>query len=203
MAPPQPQFAELDAPQFEQVLINLCVNARDAMPSGGTVRVRIAPEAATHLVVTVEDTGPGIPRENLSRIFEPFFTTKKNGTGLGLAVAAGIVAAHGGSIQAESDGIGTCMRIRLPRVEPDPEPVRRGPAQAPRGSGVILVAEDEAMVRVQVVRILKDAGYTVLQAENGARAVELFEEHGGKVDLALLDVVMPVMDGWQAFLALR
>jgi two-component system cell cycle sensor histidine kinase/response regulator CckA len=200
----EPTFVELDAPQFEQVLINLCVNARDAMPSGGTLTIRIDPDGPKHVVVRVSDTGPGIAPENLVRVFEPFFTTKGTGSGLGLAVAAGIVAAHGGVILAESDGRnGTTMKVRLPRSEAGAQQIAPAAEPAGPGTGVILVAEDEALVRAQVVQILEEAGYTVLQAENGARAVALFRAQQGKVDLAVLDVVMPELDGWQAFLQLE
>ena len=202
--PAEPYFVELDAPQFEQVLLNLCVNARDAMPRGGALTVRITADGPKHVLLSVSDTGSGIAAEALGRVFEPFFTTKRAGSGLGLAVAAGIVAAHGGVISAESDGVsGTTMKVRLPLVEPErarPTPSSKPP---PPGSGVILVAEDEDLVRNQVVRTLERAGYTVLQAANGARAVELFKEHTAQIDRVLLDVVMPELDGWQAFLKMQ
>jgi PAS domain S-box-containing protein len=203
-APKEPCFVELDAPQFEQVLINLCVNARDAMPQGGTLTVRVEPAGSGNVMLQVVDSGVGIPPESLVRVFEPFFTTKGAGSGLGLAVAAGIVAAHGGSIRAESDGArGTTMTVLLPRTEPDPieRPLSSKPESG--GTGLILVAEDAEMVRSQVVRTLREAGYTVLQAENGALAVEVFQAHGHELDLVVLDVIMPVMDGWQAFLKMR
>jgi two-component system, cell cycle sensor histidine kinase and response regulator CckA len=197
-------FVALDAPQFEQVLINLCVNARDAMPSGGTLSVRIEADGPAHLLVSVSDTGTGIAPEHLSRVFEPFFTTKGAGSGLGLAVAAGIVAAHGGVIMAESEvGKGTTMKVRLPCVAPASDQPRPESDPVPRGSGVILVAEDEDLVRAQVDRILRRAGYIVLQANNGTRAVELFREHRDRIDLVILDVVMPELDGWRAYLQME
>jgi PAS domain S-box-containing protein len=203
-APDTPYFVDLDAPQFEQVLINLCVNARDAMPSGGNLTIRIQPSGETHVVMSVTDTGTGIAAGDLPRVFEPFFTTKRTGSGLGLAVAAGIVNAHGGLITAESDGrSGTTMSVRLPRVTPDAAPREPAPVRGGTGSGVILVAEDEALVRSQVVRTLENAGYTVLQAAHGLRAVELFREHRDRIDLVILDVVMPELDGWQAYLRIR
>jgi PAS domain S-box-containing protein len=202
--PAEPLFAELDAPQFEQVLINLCVNARDAMPQGGALSVQITAADAMQLVVRVRDTGVGIAPENLQRVFEPFFTTKGAGSGLGLAVAAGIVAAHGGVIIAESDGhSGTTMKVRLPRVDSGSSEAPRTLAPALGGEGLILVAEDEAMVRAQLVRVLAHAGYTVLEADNGARAVELFRANVGKIDAVLLDMIMPELDGWQAFLKIE
>jgi two-component system, cell cycle sensor histidine kinase and response regulator CckA len=202
-APSSRYFVDLDPPQFEQVLINLCVNARDAMPSGGTVTIRIDPDGEHHVVMTVTDTGTGIAPENIGRVFEPFFTTKGAGSGLGLAVAAGIIGAHGGDMTAESDGQSwTIMKVRLPRVAAVTQPPAPAPAGAIRGTGVILVAEDEDLVRAQVERFLARAGYTVLQANNGARAVELFRQHWQSVDLVLLDVIMPELDGWQAFQAM-
>lgn len=203
-APVEPCFVELDGPQFDQVLLNLFVNARDAMADGGTLTIRIQPEGTTHVTMTVSDTGAGIPPENLPRIFEPFFTTKGAGSGLGLAIAAGIVSAHGGVILTESDAkSGTTMTVRLPRPAPtdDRAPSRlRTPC---RGTGVILVAEDEDMVRTQVVRILESAGYSVFSAPNGARAVDLFREHREEIELLILDVIMPELDGWQAYLRIE
>jgi two-component system cell cycle sensor histidine kinase/response regulator CckA len=202
--PAEPYFVELDAPQFEQVLINLCVNARDAMPSGGTLSVCVEPDGPAQVVMRVSDSGTGIAHENLRRVFEPFFTTKGTGSGLGLAVAAGIVAAHGGFILAESDGhSGTTIKVRLPRIAASAPQAAPAALAVGAGTGVILVAEDEAPVRVQIVRVLEHAGYTVLQAENGARAVELFRAQRGNVDLAVLDVVMPELDGWQTFVQLE
>jgi PAS domain S-box-containing protein len=202
--PAEPYVVELDAPQFEQVLINLCVNARDAMPNGGTLSVYVEPDGPAQVVMRVSDSGTGIAPENLRRVFEPFFTTKGTGSGLGLAVAAGIVAAHGGFILAESDGhSGTTIKVRLPRITAPALQAAPALPAVGAGTGVILVAEDEAPVRVQIVRLLEHAGYTVLQAENGARAVELFRARRGGVDLAVLDVVMPELDGWQTFVKLE
>jgi CheY-like chemotaxis protein len=199
--PARRYFVALDAPQFEQVLINLCVNARDAMPDGGTLSVRIEPDGLAHVLMSVCDTGVGIAPENMSRVFEPFFTTKGAGSGLGLAVAAGIVAAHGGVIMAESDGTkGTIIKVRLPCVPPASAHPTPNPDSAQPGTGTILVAEDEELVRAQVERILRRAGYTVLQANNGTRAVEIFRERQAEIDLVILDVVMPELDGWRAYL---
>lgn len=203
--PPSAHYVvDLDAPQFEQVLLNLCVNARDAMPQGGVLTIRIEPDGESHVAMSVQDTGMGIAAENLGHVFEPFFTTKGAGSGLGLAVAAGIVAAHGGVMRVESDGkTGTTLTVRLPRVREAPEDPPLSTGEVPPGSGVILVAEDEDAVRAHVQRILQRAGYTVLQANNGARAVELFRQHQVAIDLVLLDVVMPELDGWQAFLVIE
>lgn len=203
--PPEPCFVELDEPQFDQVLVNLCVNARDAMVGGGTLVVRIQPEGMTHVSVTVTDSGLGIPPENLSRIFEPFFTTKEGASsGLGLAIVAGIISAHGGAVHADSDGnSGTTMKVRLPRAAPITEQPLPKPRQAFGRHGVILVAEDEDLVRTQVVRILEGAGHKVLSAPNGARAVDVFREHRHEIHLVLLDVIMPELDGWQAYLEIE
>ncbi|HEX6245050.1 MAG TPA: ATP-binding protein [Polyangiales bacterium] len=204
--PPNEAFwVELDPPQFDQVLINLCVNARDAMPNGGTLEVCIEADEEGRVVVAVRDDGNGIAPANLQRVFEPFYTTKGAGSGLGLAVAAGIVAAHGGVISAESDGVrGTTIKIRLPRVAPETERTRETPAPSPSAQGqVLLVAEDEPMVRAQLARLLTAAGYSVLEAENGARAVEVFRQHHARVDAVLLDVIMPELDGWHAYLKME
>jgi len=202
--PTEAFFVEVDAPQFEQVLINLCVNARDAMPNGGTLRVWLEALGVGDVVLSVADDGVGIPCENLTRVFEPFFTTKGTGSGLGLAVAAGIIAAHGGSISAESEGgRGTTMRVRLPRTDSVSTQVR-GERQRPvGGAATILIAEDEPRVRAQVLRMLQRAGYAVLEAENGVRAVEVFRAHSGTIDLLVLDAIMPLCDGWQAFLQIE
>jgi CheY-like chemotaxis protein len=202
--PTESFFVEVDAPQFEQVLINLCVNARDAMPNGGTLRVWLEPGGKNDVVLSVADDGIGIPRDNLPRVFEPFFTTKGTGSGLGLAVAAGIIAAHGGTISAESDGVrGTTHQVRLPRTDGSSPEASAAPSGSLGGSATLLVAEDEPRVRAQVVRILRRAGYTVLEAENGARAVEVFRGHEGSIDLLVLDAIMPLCDGWQAFLQIE
>jgi PAS domain S-box-containing protein len=202
--PSEACFVQVDAAEFEQVLINLCVNARDAMPQGGTLRVWVEPEGAEHVLLSVADDGVGIPKADLTRIFEPFFSTKSTGSGLGLAVAAGIIAAHGGTIVAESDGVrGSTIRVRLPRTE-GARVVSRPPAEAVLGgSATILVAEDEPRVRTQVVRILRGAGYTVLEAENGLRAIELFKAGAEDIDLVVLDAIMPQCDGWRAYVEIE
>jgi two-component system, cell cycle sensor histidine kinase and response regulator CckA len=198
--PPTQLLVSLDPSSFEQVLINLCVNARDAMPDGGSLKISVAADGDEHAVMLVSDTGGGIPPESLSRVFEPFFTTKGAGSGLGLAVAAGIMAAHGGDITAHSDGhSGTTMKVRLPRVSVMAPEGETPSERVLHGAGVILVAEDEDLVRTQVVRILSRAGYTVLQASNGAVAVDMFRQHADTIDLVLLDVVMPELDGWRAY----
>jgi two-component system cell cycle sensor histidine kinase/response regulator CckA len=203
-APSEACFVGVDAPEFEQVLINLCVNARDAMPNGGTLRVRIETRGTEQVALSVADDGVGIPPKDLTRVFEPFFSTKDKGSGLGLAVAAGIIAAHGGTITASSDGVrGTTITVCLPRTQSE-APAGAGTAEvAVGGSATVLVAEDEPHVRTQVVRILSAAGYKVIEAENGLRAVELFRQSAEEIDALVLDAIMPLCDGWQAYLEME
>jgi PAS domain S-box-containing protein len=199
---------ELDAVQFEVALLNLAVNARDAMPGGGrltlaTANVRLDEQAAEladlepgpHVRVTVADTGCGIPAAVLDRVFEPFFTTKEvgKGSGLGLSMVYGFVKQSGGHIQIESEaGRGTRVVLWLPRSEAG-EPPERAAEQdedLPRGSEQVLVVEDDPMVRRHLSRQLELLGYRVSTAESGAEALVLIEQHG-ELDLLLTDVVMP------------
>ena len=200
------------------MVINLAVNARDAMPKGGrlTIRTRNVDRAQAeklgetniapgeYVLLEVTDTGTGMAPEVLEKIFDPFFTTKEvgKGTGLGLSTVYGIIKQTGGYIFAESaPGSGTTFRIYLPRHEPMPEEAvqRRDAApEAPRdltGRGTILLVEDEESVRAFAARALASRGYTVLEADTGAAALELMDEHDGNVDLVVSDVVMPEMDG--------
>ncbi len=214
-----------DIGQFEQVVVNLAVNARDAMPEGGTLVVRtlnVAAEEsarygyrelapADYVVVEVEDTGSGIPPEALKKIFEPFFTTKEvgKGTGLGLSMVYGIVKQTGGFIFCDSEvGEGTVFRIFLPRHVPAPSEADGtgagvpGKAEQPReanrdlsGSARVLLVEDEDAVRMGSVRALSSRGYEVHEASSGAEALEIFRSLDGQVDIVVSDVVMPEMDG--------
>jgi two-component system, cell cycle sensor histidine kinase and response regulator CckA len=203
-APPEPCFVGVDAPEFEQVLVNLCVNARDAMPKGGTLRVRVEPRGGDQVALVVADDGVGIPPKDLTRVFEPFFSTKTKGSGLGLAVAAGIIAAHGGTITAASDGLhGTTMTVCLPRAQGQPPAVSATTELSYRGSATVLVAEDEPHVRAQVVRILAGAGYKVVEAENGLAAIEQFRAASHEIDVVLLDAIMPLCDGWRAYVEIE
>ncbi len=198
-----------------QVLLNLAVNARDAMPQGGRLTLRTANRslsgqegkggfavvAGDYVALEVEDTGHGMTHEVLSHIFDPFFTTKEvgKGTGLGLSTVYGIVKQSGGYIWAESaPGCGARFRICFPRVEEAVEPpVPASTAAAPvmRGEETVLVVEDEAAVRALVRTILRSRGYRVLVAGNGREALERIAEHDGRIDLLLTDVVMPEMSG--------
>jgi CheY-like chemotaxis protein len=154
-------------------------------------------------LLSVSDDGIGIDQATLPRLFEPFFTTKAAGTGsgLGLAVAAGVVHAHGGVITVKSEpGNGSTFSVRLPAAQPQsPARAESEPATA-SGNELVLVAEDEPLVRAQVERVLTSMGYRVICAENGEQAVALFQKERERVGLVFLDVVMPRLDGWQAFL---
>ncbi|MEZ5419881.1 MAG: PAS domain S-box protein [Vicinamibacterales bacterium] len=194
-------FIKVDLGQFEQVVMNLAINARDAMPDGGTLTLATSVDAATGCaVLTVNDTGRGMDRETLSRVFEPFFTTKGpgEGTGLGLATVYGIVSQHGGSIGADSaPGRGTTFRVSFPRNSgPAPEGVAAThAAPATNGTETILLVEDEPMVRRLVQAMLAARGYTVLEASSGEDALERFGSAMASVDLLVTDVVMPGING--------
>ena len=206
----------VDRGQIEQVLVNLSVNARDAMPRGGALTIatentvmdaafcRKNPWAAEgrYVLVTVSDTGQGMDAATSARVFEPFYTTKEvgKGTGLGLSTVYGIVQQHKGLIHLESaPQKGTVFRLYLP-VTDRPEQEALGPVKRTVGGGneTILVAEDEAPVLKLTVSLLKNAGYRVLTARDGNEAVRVFEQEKGAVDLALLDVVMPELSGREA-----
>ena len=207
---------KVDLSQFEQVIVNLAVNARDAMPDGGTLRIETAnveldPEDATahsgatrgsSVALLISDTGHGMDKATLSHIFEPFFTTKApgKGTGMGLATVYGIVHQSGGSIIVDSEpGRGSTFRIYLPCVEEAPTPATPAvPATAvPTGSETILLVEDQDAVRGFAARVLTGYGYRVLQAPTGATALELASANGGRVDLLITDMVMPGLQGHQ------
>ena len=212
-------LVKVDQGQFEQVIINLVVNARDAMPSGGTLTIRTANLALAHetqrgtdmmpagdyVLIEVIDTGTGIPAENLERIFEPFFSTKEvgSGTGLGLSTVYGIVKQTGGFIAVDSViGKGSTFSIYLPRhlavakeaaaATVDPE---NAAARDLTGVGTVLLVEDEDAVRLFGARALRNKGYKVLEAKNGENALEVMRTVSGPVDLVITDVVMPVLDG--------
>jgi two-component system cell cycle sensor histidine kinase/response regulator CckA len=209
-----PPIVQGDASQLTQVLINLITNAREAMPEGGTVTIRVTqtlgdPEddgtggiAPGSLVaeIEVQDTGIGLTADAEQRLFEPFFTTKPPGqsAGLGLAEARGIVLQHGGSIRAESTrGVGTTFRILLPLADPLFDPLRPAPhyASPPTGGRTILLIEDEDALRELDTLILRQAGFEVLAARSGAEAISMADAHGDGVDLLLTDVMLPGMSG--------
>jgi two-component system cell cycle sensor histidine kinase/response regulator CckA len=202
-----------DPGQLEQVVMNLCVNARDAMPDGGLLRIETAnteldaghavrhePIAAgRYVMLAVSDTGGGIEKEVLSKIFEPFFTTKEpgKGTGLGLATVYGIVKQAGGHVWVYSElGQGTTFKIYLPRIdEPSLAPaVPEGPMPS-KGWETILLVEDEATLRAIAREILEEDGYRVIEATGPHEAIEMARRHPQPIHLLLTDVVMPGMNG--------
>ena len=211
-----------DATQLHQILMNLCVNARDAMPEGGRLTLRaenirlneeearVLPEAkpGTYVIVSVADSGTGIPPEIISRIFDPFFTTKEigKGTGLGLSTVLGIVKSHGGFIAVESElKKGTVFKVYLPVADPNAAlEVETTASAAPFGSQeLILLVDDEIPILNSTQRVLERNGYRVLAASNGEEALRLFIEHAGAVKLAITDMMMPGMSGGKLIQALR
>lgn len=207
----RPIFA--DRGQMEQILMNLCINARDAMPDGGSITVRtqnvILDEAycrkhldinpGAYIQLSVADDGTGMDVEARERLFEPYFTTKatEGGTGLGLATVYGIVRQHHGAIDLRSEqGVGTEFEIFFPRCENSP--TDRKPAhyaRTPGGTETVLLAEDDDGVRSLATQILESAGYTALVAENGEEAIRIIDSRVGEIDMALIDVVMPKYGG--------
>ena len=205
---------EADPGQLEQVIVNLAINARDAMPAGGKLTIttanvkldesyvdrRVVVQPGTYVQLGVTDTGCGMDELTQSRIFEPFFTTKEvgKGTGLGLATVYGIVKQSGGYVWVYSEpGHGTAFRIYLPLVAAPAEvPARVQPREEPlRGSGTILIVEDDGSLREVTCEFLKSSGYTVLEAETPAEAILAVERHDGPIDLLLTDMIMPKMNG--------
>lgn len=204
----------VDQGQLEQVIINLAVNARDAMPDGGTLAIRtkavgpddtlvrhysVMPEGQ-YVLIEISDTGHGIPPDIQNKIFEPFFTTKEvgKGTGLGLSTVYGIIKQTGGFIFVESaEGEGTTFRVYLPvhnETEQEDAPVESAPVDL-TGKGTILLVEDEDAVRLFAGRALGNKGYKVLEAASGDQALEILKQEHARIDLLISDVVMPNMDG--------
>lgn len=210
-----------DATQLHQVLLNLCVNARDAMPDGGVVKIstentildenytRMRPDVqpGRYVAIAVTDTGSGIPPEIIERVFEPFFTTKEfgKGTGLGLATVAGIVKGHGGFVDVSSEpGKGATFRIFLPAArvsEAGPEEEKK---ILPRGNKeLILIVDDEASIREMTKMTLEAHGYRALTANDGTEALSLYAKHGESIRVVLTDMMMPYMDGPATIRALQ
>ena len=211
-----PQLGNIraDPGQIEQVIMNLVINARDAMPDGGRLTVETAnvtlDEQYTsnhvsvvpgdYILLTVSDTGFGMSDEVQARIFDPFFTTKgiDKGTGLGLSMVYGIVKQSGGNIWVYSEeSHGSSFKIYLPRVDESVQQYSRGDeaSDTPRGNETILIAEDEESVRKLAVQVLELQGYTVLVAPNGGAALLICERHEGPIDLLITDIVMPELGG--------
>lgn len=205
-----------DRTQISQVLINMAVNARDAMEEGGTLtietkNIKLAADYAQtqhdhssgdYVLLSVSDTGQGMSKETMAHIFEPFFTTKEKskGTGLGLSTSYGIIRQHGGSIHVYSEpGQGTIFKIYLPRLvdqaEASPHDESGKNTETTGGSETILLVEDDPLVRAICVDILIDLGYTILEAEDGQDGLQVFDRYHGTIDLLLTDVVMPRMGG--------
>jgi PAS domain S-box-containing protein len=211
----QPATVKTDPAQVQQLIINLAINARDAMPHGGTLTIEISHlrqrsgEGAGEIppgeyaVLRVSDTGSGMDAETRAQIFEPFFTTKEvgKGTGLGLSMVYGIVTQSGGQITVTSEpGQGTTFTIYFPSVEPAALPVPDPPESsksARRGQGTILLAEDGEELRALARHILTEKGYEVIEARDGKQALSLAATRLGEIDLLLTDVVMPRMGGYQ------
>ncbi|HEX3730938.1 MAG TPA: ATP-binding protein, partial [Opitutaceae bacterium] len=207
--------------ELGQVVMNLCVNARDAMASGGTLFVRAhnlqvdealarahpGAHPGPHVVIAVADTGCGIPAEIVDRIFDPFFTTKAagKGTGLGLSTVLGIVRSHGGFLQVQSElGRGTEFRLFFPALLSGAEPPAKAGVELPRGHGeTILLIEDEEGVRKIVRALLESRGYKVIPAPDGATGIALYRQSHGTIDGILTDMMMPGLQGKDVVAGLR
>jgi two-component system NtrC family sensor kinase len=207
-----------DTELIQQIVMNLCLNSRDAMPSGGKLTITTADEVLTddycafqpdtkpgrYVLLSVSDTGCGMTPEVLEHAFEPFFSTKEIGqrTGLGLATVSGLVRNHGGAVTVYSEpNVGSTFRVRLPADTPaDSQPPKTANAGTVLGGQeTILVADDEKLIRDVAVRILNNAGYRTLEAADGRQCVTLFEQHRNEIGLLVLDVVMPKLNGHDAY----
>ncbi len=211
---------EADAGQVQQALMNLCVNARDAMPQGGTLTVKTSVATLGHdfvekhaeakegeyVVLSLTDTGVGMNKETMERIFDPFFTTKEvgKGTGLGLPMVYGVVKNHGGFVLVHSEpGAGATFELFLP-VSGRAEATESAPVEtAHEQKGLILVVDDEEPLRFLVKEMLEAHGYRVLLAETGPQAVKVYGERNGDISLVILDMIMPEMGGRETFLKLK
>jgi PAS domain S-box-containing protein len=219
LAPDIPSM-EGDVGQLQQVIINVCLNSRDAMPEGGTISIETKTEVideifirkhvgtneGLHIVVAVVDTGVGMDEQTQKRMFEPFFTTKAKdkGTGLGLSMVHGIVSSHGGFILVDSaPGKGSTFSIYLPASEKSLPPREVQQYSTVNGTGKVLVVDDEDYIRDLVRDILESTGYTVATAVNGEEAISIYQNEGDTIDLVILDMVMPKMDGKAVFCKLR
>lgn len=217
---PQEEPVLADSGQLEQVLMNLCANARDAMPQGGTlmieteivefdeeyIKLHAFTKPGKYMFISITDTGVGMDEQTKAKIFEPFFTTKEvgKGTGLGLSMAYGIIRQHEGYINVYSEmGRGTCFKIYLPVMEEEAEAVEAKTAldfePILTGTETILLAEDESALREYAKDVLEHHGYKVITAENGEDAVEKYKTYSNSIDLLILDVIMPKKNGKEAY----
>jgi CheY-like chemotaxis protein len=212
-----------DPTQMQQILLNLCVNARDAMPNGGNLTVavenslldeqyatmHIEAKPGRYVIISITDSGSGIPREHLDKIFMPFFTTKdlNKGTGLGLSTVMAIVKSHDGFVNVYSEpGKGSTFKVYLPAMVISPEAREQASAKAslPRGNGeMVLVVDDEPSILTVTNQTLQAFGYRVLTATDGADAVAVYVQHKNEIAVILTDMMMPVMDGAAVIHALK
>jgi PAS domain S-box-containing protein len=211
----------IEPSQLEQVVMNLCINARDAMPEGGELLIEVQEvfldeeycrvqandaKPGRYVLISVSDTGQGMDEKTLRRAFDPFFTTKEmgKGTGLGLAVVWGIVTNRGGFVHLYSElGVGTSVHVYLPVSAEQPQETAMVEPPLPGGTETVLIVDDEEMVRNLGRRILEGQGYKVLLAGDGAEALEVYRANEGEIDLVVLDLIMPVMDGHKTLKKLR
>lgn len=211
-----------DPTQLHQLLLNLCVNARDAMVHGGLLKIsaentvidenyvamNLGTKAGTYVILSVTDTGTGIPRDVIDKIFDPFFTTKEfgKGTGIGLSTVAGVVKSHGGFVNVYSEmGKGTTFRAYLPATQSESVvAAQNSPETLPRGNGEkILIVDDEPAILTITGQTLQAFGYNVLTASDGAEAIAIYAQNIGSISAVLTDMMMPVMDGPATISALR
>jgi len=206
---------EADKAQIEQVLMNLFINAADAMQDGGDLYLKTSsvinqdmgqrlntPKPGAYVHLQVRDTGIGIDQKNMERIFDPFFTTKAmgRGTGLGLASVYGIVKAHDGFIDVESHiGQGTTFNIYLPGTDKKPHRQESSEPEVTAGQGKVMLVDDEEIAVDVGIEMLKKAGFSVVSAMSGKEAIEVYREHGDEIDLIILDMIMPDIGGGEVF----
>lgn len=227
---PTPMVVYADPIQIEQVILNLCINAAHAMTImrpegaswGGMLRVTLAPTDISvghfgndaspadgrYICLSVQDTGVGIPQEHHDQIYDPFFSTKtkERGSGLGLSIIYNILEQHGGFVQLQSEvGKGTTFSVLLPQAEKEQEQKDKAKQEEnlAKGSGLVLVLEDEDVLREVIQSILEECGYSALVADNGRSGVELYEEHQEEIDCVIMDMAMPVMSGKEAFIRMK
>jgi two-component system, cell cycle sensor histidine kinase and response regulator CckA len=212
-------MVNVDATQIHQVLMNLFVNARDAMPNGGSLTASTEnividadyvarhgqPPVGAYILMTIADTGIGMTSEMLDRIFDPFFTTKETGTGLGLSTVQGIVKAHGGAIEVESEvGRGTCFKIYLPAIYSKEAEASDAPADLYDGKGqLVLVVDDEIAIREIAQESLENYNYRVMLASDGIEAIDIYAQNYRSISFVIIDMMMPHLDTRSIILALQ